>query len=47
MRWVGPVDPRPGHLTAQHRDLVAQHQQLGIPCLAAERIASSASHRST
>jgi hypothetical protein len=29
-RPVGPVDPWPGHLASQHRDLVAQHQQLGI-----------------
>jgi hypothetical protein len=27
---VGPVHPRPGHLTPQHLDLVAQHEQLGI-----------------
>jgi hypothetical protein len=25
-----PVDPRPGHLTSQHRDLVAQHEQFGV-----------------
>jgi hypothetical protein len=31
-RPVGPVDPRPGHLAVQHRDLVAQHQQLGVLC---------------
>jgi hypothetical protein len=31
-RPVGPVDPRPGPLAAQHRDLVAQHQQLGVLC---------------
>jgi hypothetical protein len=29
---VGPVDPRPGRLASQHRDLVAQHEQLGVPC---------------
>jgi hypothetical protein len=29
---VGPVDPRPGHLASQHRDLVAQHEQLGVLC---------------
>jgi hypothetical protein len=29
-RPVGPVDPWPGHLAPQHRDLVAQHQQLGV-----------------
>jgi hypothetical protein len=29
-RPVGPVNPRPGHLAPQHRDLVAQHEQLGI-----------------
>jgi hypothetical protein len=29
-RPVGPVDPRPGHLASQHRDLVAQHQQFGV-----------------
>jgi hypothetical protein len=27
---VGPVYPRPAHLSPQHRDLVAQHQQLGV-----------------
>jgi 8-hydroxy-5-deazaflavin:NADPH oxidoreductase len=26
------VQLRPGHLAAQHRDLVAQHQQLGVLC---------------
>ena len=25
-----PVDPRLGHLTSQHRDLVAQHEQFGV-----------------
>ena len=29
-RPVGPVNAWPGHLAAQHRDLVAQHEQLGI-----------------
>jgi hypothetical protein len=31
-RPVCPVELRPGHLAAQHRDLVAQHQQLGVLC---------------
>jgi len=29
---VGPVDPRLGRLASQHRDLVAQHEQLVVPC---------------
>jgi hypothetical protein len=27
---VGPVEPRSGHLTPQHRDLMAQHQQFDV-----------------
>jgi hypothetical protein len=27
---IGPVHPRLGHLTPQHLDLVAQHEQLGV-----------------
>jgi hypothetical protein len=27
---VCPVHPRPGHPASQHRDLVAQHEQLGV-----------------
>jgi hypothetical protein len=27
---VGPVEPRSGHLTTQHRDLMAQHQQFDV-----------------
>jgi hypothetical protein len=26
------VDPRPDDLASQNRDLVAQHEQLGVPC---------------
>jgi hypothetical protein len=29
-RSVGPVEPRPGHLPPQHRDLMAQQQELSI-----------------
>jgi hypothetical protein len=29
-RSVGPVERWPGHLAPQHRDFVAQYQQLGI-----------------
>jgi hypothetical protein len=29
-RAVGPVNPRSGHLSAEHRDLVPQHQQLRV-----------------
>jgi hypothetical protein len=32
MQQCRPVDPRPGHLASQHRDLVAQHEQLGVLC---------------
>jgi hypothetical protein len=28
---LSPVDPRTSDVPPQHRDLVAQHQQLGIP----------------
>jgi hypothetical protein len=31
-RPVGPVELRPGDVAAQHRELVAQHQQLGALC---------------
>jgi hypothetical protein len=31
-RAVCPVHPRAGHLASQHRDFVAQHEQLGILC---------------
>jgi len=27
---VGPVHPRAAHLTPQHGELMAQHQQLGV-----------------
>jgi hypothetical protein len=30
-RPVGPVELRPGDLTAQHRDLVPEHHDLGVP----------------
>jgi hypothetical protein len=29
-RPIGRAEARPGHLPAQHRDLVAQHQQLDL-----------------
>jgi hypothetical protein len=29
-RPVGPVEPWPDYLPPQHRDLVAEHQQLGV-----------------
>jgi hypothetical protein len=42
---VGLVHPGSGHLTPQHLDLVAQHEQLRV--LVAERRASSTSHPSS
>ena len=44
-RPVGPVRTGPGHLTAQHYHLVAQHQDLRVPrCLAAAQQDQPAEH---
>jgi hypothetical protein len=34
---AGPVRPGPGHLTAEHHDLMAQHHDLGIEVLLISR----------
>jgi hypothetical protein len=44
-RPVGPVEPRPGDLAAQHRDLVAQHRQRKPPQhLAEQQVEQSKGH---